>query len=261
LLQYVGVVKRYGGVVAVDGVTISFDPGRIYCLLGPNGSGKSTLMKMSIGLVRPDEGRVSVDGVDPSEDPVAARMLVGFCPEEVVLYESLTPAELASFLASVYRIPAEEAEERVGFLAKILGLEDQMGRVIGELSHGNRRKVQLMASLIHDPRVLVLDEPFSGLDPRSAILLRELMRRYASEGRTVLFSTHVLQLAEAVADEVVIMRRGRVAGRGTVSDLRERLAAADLEEVFLEVSGLSSEVRELVEALWEAVDSSSLRDG
>ena len=246
MLSYEGVTKRYGDVQALRGVTVEFQPGRIHALLGPNGSGKSTLMKMAIGLVKPDSGSVRVDGIDPVEDPISARKVVGYAPEEIVIYESLTPAEYLSFLGYVYDIPKEELESRLRTLIKVFKMEDHMGKLGGELSHGNRRKLLIMSALIHDPRVLILDEPFSGLDPEIARVLKELMRKYAEERRVVVFSTHILELAEAVADEVTIMHLGEVVAKGPMEELRGK---KDLETYFLEVTGLTSELEELLKAL------------
>ncbi len=246
MLKYEEVSKRYGDVTALDGVTVDFPPGKIHALLGPNGSGKSTMMKMSIGLVKPDSGKVRVDGIDPISDPVKARMVVGYSPEEIVIYESLTPAEYLSFLGYVYHIPREVMEERASRLIRLFKMEEHMGKLGGELSHGNRRKVLIMSALIHDPRVIILDEPFSGLDPEIARVLKEIMRKYADEGRTVIFSTHILELAEAVADEVTIMHRGRVVAKGPMEELKGK---KDLESYFLEVTGLTSELENLLKAL------------
>ncbi len=246
MLSYEGVTKRYGNVQALKGVTVEFQPSRIHALLGPNGSGKSTLMKMAIGLVKPDSGRVRVDGIDPVEDPISARKIVGYAPEEIVIYESLTPAEYLSFLGYVYTIPKDELETRLKTLIKIFKMDEHMGKLGGELSHGNRRKLLIMSALIHDPKVLILDEPFSGLDPEVARVLKELMRKYAEEGRVVIFSTHILELAEAVADEVTIMHRGEVVAKGPMEELRGK---KDLETYFLEVTGLTSELEELLKAL------------
>lgn len=250
MLSYRDVKKRYGDTMAVDGVSIDFEPGVIHALLGPNGSGKSTLMKMAIGVVRPDVGEVRVDGVDPTRDPVSARRIVGYAPEEILLYESLTPAETLSFLGSVYRLSRGELEERANFLVKLFKLEEQMNKLAGELSHGNRRKLLLINALLHDPKVLIFDEPFSGLDPEAGRVLREIMRKYASEGKTILFSTHVLELAEAVADAVTIMHKGRVVARGSPEELREELKATDLESAFLRATGLSEELKKLLQVLW-----------
>ncbi len=250
MLSYRGVEKRYGHFVAVDNVSIDFEPGLIHALLGPNGAGKSTLMKMAIGVARPDAGEVRVDGVDPARDPVSARRIVGYAPEEIVVYESLTPVETLSFLGSVYRLPRDKLEENVNLLIKLFKLGEHMNKLAGELSHGNKRKLLLVSALLHDPKVLILDEPFSGLDPEAGRVLREIMRKYSSEGKTILFSTHILELAEAVADMVTIMHNGRIVARGSPEELRKELRASDLESVFMTATGLSGELKELLKALW-----------
>ncbi len=246
MLKYEEVSKRYGSAIALSDVTVDFSPGKIHALLGPNGSGKSTMMKMTIGLVKPDSGRVSVDGIDPISDPMKARFIVGYSPEEIVIYESLTPAEYISFLGYIYHIPEGLMKERMDRLIKLFKMEDHMGKLGGELSHGNRRKVLIMSALIHDPKILILDEPFSGLDPEIARVLKEIMRKYANEGRTVIFSTHILELAEAIADEVTIMHEGKVVAKGPIDELRGK---KDLESYFLEVTGLTSELENLLKAL------------
>lgn len=246
MLKYEGIIKSYGSVRALNGVTLEFEPGRIHALLGPNGSGKSTLMKIAIGLVKPDSGSVRVFDIDPVMDPISARRIVGYMPEEPLIYESLTPAEWFSFLGYVYGIPERLLKERVSSLIKVLKMEEQMGKLGGELSLGNKRKVMPASALIHDPKILILDEPFSGLDPEMARVLKEMMRRKADEGRTVIFSTHILEIAEAVADEITIMHCGEVVARGPMSELRGK---RDLESYFMEVTGLSSELQELLKAL------------
>lgn len=246
MLRYEGVTKRYGDVNALREVTVEFRPGRINALLGPNGSGKSTLMKLALGLVKPDTGSVRIDSIDPVRDPIAARRIVGYAPEEVLIYESLTPAEWFSFLGYVYRIPREVLRERLSSLIRAFKIEEHMGKLGGELSLGNKRKLMLIGALLHEPKVLILDEPFSGLDPEVARVLKEILRRRAEEGRTVIFSTHVLELAEAIADEITIMHAGEVVAKGPMGELKGK---SDLESYFMEVTGLSSELKELLRAL------------
>lgn len=243
--------KSFGEVVALDGIDLRMPNGLVHSLLGPNGSGKSTLMKVAIGLLKPDSGRALVNGIDPRIDPISVRKIVGYMPEEVVAYDSLNPAEYLSFIASLYEMPRESLEVRSRALSKLLALEEYMSKPIGELSHGNRRKVLLAGSLIHDPSVLILDEPFSGLDPESAKILKEALLDYASRGKTVIISTHVLEIAEAVSKQVVIMQRGRIVAEGPVDSLRSMTGAKDLEEVFIQVTGVSGEIQDLLRALKE----------
>ncbi|MCS7103761.1 MAG: ABC transporter ATP-binding protein, partial [Candidatus Korarchaeum sp.] len=164
----------------------------------------------------------------------------------VTIYESLTPAEWFSFLGYVYSIPKEVLKGRLNSLIKAFKMEDHMGKLGGELSLGNKRKAMLISALIHEPKVLILDEPFSGLDPEVARVLKEVMRRRADEGRTVIFSTHVLELAEAIANEITIMHAGEIVAKGLIEELKGK---KDLESYFMEVTGLSSELQELLRAL------------
>jgi len=250
MISYVNVTKRFGDTLAVDNVTIVFEPGKIHALLGPNGSGKSTLMKMALGVVTPDEGEVRVCNINPSLNPVEAKKIIGFVPEENIVYESLTPAELLSFIGSIRGLSSLELKERVDTFVKLFRLEEHMGKLCGELSHGNKRKVLIAAALLHDPKVIILDEPFTGLDPGSGKVLKEILKKSVKEGKTIVFSTHILELAEAVAEEVTIMHSGRVVARGNPEELRSELKAADLESVFLEKTGLSAEIKELLKVLW-----------
>lgn len=245
MLSYRDVSKRYGDVIALKGVTLEFQPGKIHALLGPNGSGKSTLMKIALGLVKPDSGSVRVYDVDPVRDPIGARRLIGYVPEEVLIYESLTPSEWFSFVGSIYGMDRELLRERLDTLIRVFKMEEHMGKLGGELSLGNKRKVMLITALMKEPKVLILDEPFSGLDPEVARVLKEILRRKAEEG-VVIFSTHILELAEAVADYITILRYGEVVARGPISELKGK---KDLESYFMEVTGLSSELQELLKAL------------
>lgn len=246
MLKYENVVKSYGNVRALKGVSLELGPGKVHALLGPNGSGKSTLIKMAVGLVKPDSGKVRVFDIDPAEDPISARRIVGYMPEEPLIYESLTPAEWLSFLGYVHKIPADVLKERLNTLVKVFKMEDQMGKLGGELSLGNKRKLMLISALINDPKVIILDEPFSGLDPEIARVLKEMMKRKAEEGKIIIFSTHILEIAEAVADEMTIMHYGEVVAKGNISELKGK---RDLESYFMEVTGLSSELQELLKAL------------
>jgi len=250
VISYHNVTKRYGSVIAVNDVSVEFEPGSVHALLGPNGSGKSTLMKLAIGIVQPDSGKIRLDGIDPSRDPVSARRITSYVPEKIVIYESLTPAETFSFLGSIYELDREKLEERVKLLVRLFKFERQMGKLAGELSHGNRKRLLLISALLHDPKVLIWDEPFSGLDPEAGKVLKEFMRKYALEGKTVVFSTHILELAEAVADVATIMHQGKIVARGSPEELREDLRAIDLESAFLEATGLSAELEELLKVLW-----------
>jgi len=214
-------------------------------LLGPNGSGKSTLMKMSIGLVVPDRGSVEVCGRSVLEDTVWVKRVVGYVAEEPVLYESLTVSEYLSFMLSVYGVSSPR--DRVEGVLRALGLEEHVGKYIGELSHGMRKKVALAIAMLRDPPILVLDEVFSGLDVASARVVKAWLRAKASRGCVVVVSTHILPLAEAVADRVVILHEGQIVADTSPGNLSE--LGEELEDVYLKLTGYSPEIERLVEAL------------
>jgi ABC-2 type transport system ATP-binding protein len=229
-------VKRYGVHRAVDGVDLDVRPGEVVGLLGPNGAGKSTTIKAVVGLLRPTGGTVRVAGHDVVRQPLAAKSALGYVPDRPYLYPKLTGRELLRFVGRLRRVAGADAVadawlERFG----LLGVANE---IIETYSHGMRQKLTFAAALLADPAVLVVDEPMVGLDPRAARQVRTLMRDHAERGRTVLVTTHAMEVAEAVAHRVVVLHRGRVAGSGTVDALRARLgrADADLEAVFLQLT-------------------------
>ncbi len=247
MIRYEEVVKSYGGVEILHGVSFEVRDGEVFALLGPNGSGKSTLLKMSIALVKPDSGRVLLGDLDPSGNPVEARRLVGYLPEEPVLYESLRADEYVRFILDVYGVDVDWG--KVGELAKQLGLWEHGSKLVGELSHGNKRKLMLLTIMLREPGYLVLDEVFSGLDPVSAVRVKAWMRAEAGRGKPVLFSTHILPIAEALADRIAIVYKGRIVAEGTPEELKTLYGARELEEVFLSVTGHAGEYEELLAML------------
>ncbi len=244
-LNYVDVWKAYDGKFIIRGVSLVVRPGEVVALLGPNGSGKSTLMKMSIALVRPDRGYVSIGGKRVDEDPIWARRVVGYIPEDPVLYESLNIVEYLSFTCSIYGINVSQS--RVDAVIRALKLEEHLGKFIGELSHGTKKKVAIASVMLRDPPILVLDEVFSGLDVESARIVKLWIREKASNGSAVLISTHILPIAEAIADRVVIIHDGVVKADVPASRLRE--LGTELEEMYLRLTGYSANIEELVRAL------------
>jgi ABC-2 type transport system ATP-binding protein len=249
-LEVVGVSKSFGTVEALSSVSFSVPTGQIVGLLGPNGAGKSTAMKAVLGLVRPDAGQIRLFGHDVSEDPAETKRQVGYVPESPALYEFLTGAEYLDFVADMYGLSAETRRERIQQFLTGFELAGHENSLISGYSQGMKQKVALIAALAHRPKLLVLDEPLNGLDPRSARVTKDLLRNLANEGVAVLFSTHVLEIAQAICDRVVILDRGRVLASGTVAALRDRagLAGRGLEEVFLALTG-TGDLRDVVEAL------------
>jgi len=235
-LRLDGLVRRYGDLTAVDGVSLSVGPGEIVGFLGPNGAGKTTTLRVTAGLLRPDAGRVEIDGHPLASEPLAAKRALGFVPDRPFLYERLSAYEFLAFVAALYDVPPELARERGEALMRRLGMQAEAGGTIDGYSLGMRQKTAIAAALLHDPPLLMLDEPLVGLDPQGARVLKDLLRERAARGLGVLVSTHLLDVAERLCDRVVILRRGRVVAAGTLEALRGARTDATLEDVFLELT-------------------------
>lgn len=244
------VVKSFGNISAVSNVELEIKPGEIFGLLGPNGSGKSTAMKMLLGLVQPDAGTVEVFGVDVKRDPVAVKRQVGYVPESPRLYEFLTGLEYLDFIGDVFGMTTEEKKERISEYLKALDLEGREGDMISGYSQGMKQKVALVAALLHKPRLLILDEPLNGLDPKSARIVKDLLHELRTQGVTTLMSTHVLEIAEAICDRIAIMYQGRILALGSMDELRQKasLPGSGLEDVFLKLTG-AGDIKAVVEEL------------
>lgn len=242
--------KYYGLTVGLKDLSLAVGPGEIRGLLGQNGSGKSTLLKSLIGLIRPSSGVVRVLGHDVQKQPLEIRKLIGYVPEAPRLYEFLTATEYLDFIADVRGLPYDEKKERIPRLIQSLDLEGKHNTTISGYSQGMKQKVALMGAILHHPRVLLLDEPLNGLDPKSARVVKELLQNLAKEGITTIFSTHILEIAEAVCDRVTILQSGSILAEGTVGELRDKagLQGSALEDVFLKLTGTRG-VEEIVEAL------------
>ena len=245
-------VVDYGERRAVDGLSFEVRPGEIYGLLGSNGAGKSSTIKAAVGLLRPSAGTVRVFGEDVQSAPVRTKASLGYVPETSLLYEALTPREFVEFVAGVRRVPRDRAQARLAAYAEALRLEEELERPIATLSLGTRQKVLLVAAFVHQPPLLVLDEPLNGLDPRSVRLVKELLARYVGhERRGVLFSTHTMAVAQELCHRIGILDGGVLRAEGSLTELRGRLARGDatLEEVFLRLTredeGLADAVRAL----------------
>jgi ABC-2 type transport system ATP-binding protein len=249
-LQVNGVAKSFGEVRAVSDVSFGVDHGEIVGLLGPNGSGKSTLMKIIVGILKPDRGNIQVLGADVGTNPLAVKKAVGFVPESPRLYEFLTGIEYLDFVADVHGLDAHAKQERITEFLRALDLEGRENELIHGYSQGMKQKLAIIAGLLHRPKILVLDEPLNGLDPRSARIVKDLIHKLRDEQVPVIFSTHILEIADAICDRIVIMYGGRVLEEGTTKDLKMKAGApgSTLEEVFLKLTG-TSDTREIVEAL------------
>ncbi len=250
-VEITGLTKTFGDVVAVDDISLIVKDGEIYGLLGPNGAGKTTTLKVIMGLLDPDSGIASVMGVDSLQNPVEVKSVVGYVPEETVLYESLTPRELFEFIASVRELPEDSVNSRVADIAKALDFTDNMDKMIVTLSSGNKQKCLLMTALIHRPKLLILDEPFSGLDARVVRILKDAIQIHVENGGSVLLSTHIMEVAQALCDRVGIIDHGKIIADGTLEELREQAKeeSATLEQLFLKLTEQVDEVTEGVDSL------------
>jgi ABC-2 type transport system ATP-binding protein len=239
VIEVRNLVKSYtkDGRHALDDLSFSVRPGELYGFLGPNGAGKTTTIKILAGLLRPDSGSVHVARVDVLSAPLEVKQRIGYVPDAPLLYENMSGIRFLSFIADVYGVPGEDRGEIVS-LAEQFELKDALEDRISSYSHGMKQKVAIIASLLHDPDVFILDEPLVGLDPRSSFLLKEMMRRLCEKGKTVFFSTHVLEVAERLCDRVGIIRRGQLVAEGHLEDLRARAGSTDatLENLFLELT-------------------------
>ncbi|HXW66562.1 MAG TPA: ABC transporter ATP-binding protein [Thermoplasmata archaeon] len=250
-LEVDGISKSFGATRALSAVSFAVRPGEIVGLLGPNGAGKSTAMKAVLGLLRPDTGRIRVLGRSIGDDPVGLKSQIGYVPESPSLYEFLTGAEYLDFVADMYGLPPERRAERIRPYLDGLELAGHEDALISSYSQGMRQKVALIAGLLHRPRLLILDEPLNGLDPRAARVVKDLVRERATHDRVgVLFSTHVLEIAQAICDRLVILDHGTVLASGTVDALRAQagLAGSGLEDVFLALTG-TGDLSDVVAAL------------
>ncbi len=225
--------KNYGDFVAVDGLSLEAEPGAIFGFLGPNGAGKTTTIRIIAGLSLPTAGTVRVAGIDVVAEPVRAKAIMGYVPDRPYLYEKLTGRELLHFVADLYRKAWQLCEPRAVELLRYFELGDWIDARIENLSHGMKQKLVIVSALVHDPAVLVIDEPMVGLDALAQRQVKRLLRRMADEGKTVFLTTHTLSVAEAVCDRIAIINRGRIVASGTTAELKKESA---LEDVFLELT-------------------------
>ncbi len=233
------VSKSYnkGKIKAVDNLSLTVRPGEIFGFLGPNGAGKTTTIKMIVGLLRPDSGTILVDGIDTASDPLAAKALTTYVPDYPAVYERLTGLEYLNFIGDVYGVPRDERLERIGKWLEVFELSQAVTNPIQSYSHGMKQKIVITAALLPAPRVMVLDEPLVGLDPRAAHQLKELFREHCDQGKTLFFSTHIMEVAEKLCDRIGIIDKGRLVACGTMEDLRQLdKTEQSLEGIFLELT-------------------------
>ncbi|MEM3637317.1 MAG: ABC transporter ATP-binding protein [Conexivisphaerales archaeon] len=246
MLRVEGLVVKYADKVAVDSLSFSVSTGTVYGLLGPNGAGKSSTIRAIVGLVQKAAGSIKILGRDVDEDPVWVKSNIGLVPENPVLLDSLTPNEFFELIASVRRL---KDTRRMKSLVNAFEFEEFMDTPIASLSLGNKQKCAVIAALAHDPKLLILDEPFNGLDVRSVRIFKDIITKHAASGGAVLFSTHIMEVAEKICNRVGIIDRGVKVAEGTMEGLKETMHGSSLEEVFLKVTNMEKEIEEVLKAL------------
>jgi ABC-2 type transport system ATP-binding protein len=240
--------KRYGDKLAVGNVTFAVNGGEIFGFLGPNGAGKTTTIKMIVGLLHPTSGSITVGGYDVVRRPVQAKAMCGYVPDEPNLYAKLTGRELLRFVGDLYNLDRVQTARRVEELLRLFGLAEAANDTTDSYSHGMRQKTSLAAALVHDPRVLILDEPTVGLDPKSARLIKDILRQMANRGAAVMLSTHILEIAQNMCDRIGIIDQGRLIAVGTMEELQSTRGESSLEDIFLSLTG-GVEYAEIAEVL------------
>ena len=237
MIEIKNITKIFGkNFKAVDDLNLDIEEGCIYGFLGPNGAGKTTTLKMVTGIIRADEGRILINGYDIDKNPADAKKQFGFVSDNPDLFLKLKGIEYLDFVGTVYDMNKIKLRENIFKYAKMFEMNEVLNNRIESYSHGMRQKIALIGALIHEPKVLILDEPLTGLDPKSSFVLKELMREYANSGNVVLFSTHVLEVAEKVCDKVAIIAKGKLLFNGSIEEMKEKVGEDEsLEKMFLEL--------------------------
>jgi ABC-2 type transport system ATP-binding protein len=250
VIEAQGLAKHYGKTQAIQGVDLAVYPGEIFGFLGPNGAGKTTTIKMLVGLLRPSSGVARIGGFDVQQQPLEAKALLGYVPDQPYLPEKLTAREFLQFIGGLYQMNAATAAQRGEEWLQLFGLQERGDELVGGYSHGMRQKIALAGALLHEPRAFFLDEPTVGLDPRSARLIKDMLRGIAARGAAVFMSTHILEIAERMCDRVCIIDKGHIIAAGSLAELRSTSSASaeSLEDIFLKLTGGDAEAA-IAEAL------------
>jgi ABC-2 type transport system ATP-binding protein len=237
MIKLTNLTKVYGNLTAVKSIDLEVKAGEIFGFLGPNGAGKTTTIKMMAGLLQPTGGSVAIGGFDVQKEPLKAKAITGFIPDRPYLYEKLTAGEFMRFVAELYTMPS--ADGRIDELLGLFGLNDWAGELVENFSHGMKQRLVMASSLLHRPKVLVVDEPMVGLDPRGARLVKDLFKDLASQGVTIFMSTHTLEIVEAMCTRVAIINKGEIIAGGSVEELGRlaRMENSHLEPIFLKLTG------------------------
>ena len=234
MLQINHLTKTYGDKKAVDDLSLHIQPGEIYGFIGHNGAGKTTTIKSCCGILQFDNGEILIDGKFISKDPLGCKSVLAYIPDNPDLYEFMSGIQFLNFVADIFGVSATERQERIRRYADMLELTDDLAQPISAYSHGMKQKLAVISALIHTPKLIIMDEPFVGLDPKASHLLKQLMRQICDDGGAIFFSTHVLEVAEKLCDKVAIIKGGKLMRSGTMDEVK---GDTSLEEVFLELEG------------------------
>lgn len=234
MLRITDFTKTYGEKTAVDNLSLHIAPGEIYAFIGHNGAGKTTTLKACCGILQFDKGEILVDGKSIKTDPIGCKQALAYVPDNPDLYDFLTGIQYLNFVADIYGVGKAERIERIQYYGQLLGMTDDLALPISDCSHGMKQKVALIGALIHKPKLILMDEPFVGLDPVASHQLKQVMRQHCAEGGAIFFSTHVLEVAEKLCDKVAIIKGGKLITSGTMEEVRGQTS---LEQVFLELEG------------------------
>lgn len=233
MLKITNLTKTYGTKRAVDNLSLHIAPGEIYGFIGHNGAGKTTTIKSVTGLLQFDEGEIEIDGISVKENPIAAKARIAYIPDNPDLYDFMTGIGFLHFVADIFGVESEVRNERIKKYADAFGLTDSLAGAISSYSHGMKQKLAIISALIHEPRLMILDEPFVGLDPKAAHILKGIMRELCDKGGAIFFSTHVLDVAEKLCDKIAIIKDGKLIRFGTTEEVK---GDASLESVFLDLA-------------------------
>ena len=232
MLRIEHLTKIYGEKKAVDDLSLHILPGEIFGFIGHNGAGKSTTIKSAVGILKFDEGMISICGKNIKDDPVACKRDLAYIPDNPDLYEFMSGIKYLNFIADIFAIPADVRQEKIRKYADLFELTQDLGQPVSAYSHGMKQKLAVISAWLHDPKLIVMDEPFVGLDPKASHLLKEMMREHCNKGGAIFFSTHVLEVAEKLCDKVAIIKQGKLVKEGTMEEVK---GDDSLEEVFLEL--------------------------
>lgn len=251
MIKTVDLVKTYTNIQAVQGINLEVKPGEVFGFLGPNGAGKTTTIKMIVGMLEPTSGQVFVNGVDAIKNPIEAKRIIGFIPDRPYIYEKLTAMEFLHFIAGLFGMPHDEAQKKGEELLVMFELTDWANELVEQFSHGMRQRLIMSAAFLHHPKLIVVDEPMVGLDPKGARLVKKLFEEAALSGMTIFMSTHTLEVAEEVCDRIAIINKGQIISCGTMDQLRDKAGTEKgLEQIFLEVTG-GTEMKDVIQVLKE----------